>query len=98
MKKKSILAMFLAAGMLFSACGGTQASGTTDGTESIALEDSTQLAGGGSSSGKVELTVWGAEEDQELLTGGLTAAAGGIAAALIFGYLASVFFKGKRRG
>lgn len=32
------------------------------------------------------------------LTGGLTAAAGGIAAALIFGYLASVFFKGKRRG
>lgn len=32
------------------------------------------------------------------LTGGFTAAAGGIAAALIFGYLASVFFKGKRRG
>jgi stage V sporulation protein AE len=32
------------------------------------------------------------------LTGGLTAAAGGIAAALIFGYLAAVFFKGKRRG
>ncbi len=32
------------------------------------------------------------------LTGGFTAAAGGIAAALIFGYLAAVFFKGKRRG
>lgn len=32
------------------------------------------------------------------LTGGLTAAAGGIAAALIFGYLSAVFFKGKRRG
>ncbi len=33
-----------------------------------------------------------------VLTGGLTAAAGGIAAALCFGYLAAVFFKGKRRG
>ncbi len=32
------------------------------------------------------------------LTGGFTAAAGGIAAALIFGYLAAAFFKGKRRG
>ncbi len=32
------------------------------------------------------------------LTGGLTAASGGIASALIFGYLAAVFFKGKRRG
>lgn len=32
------------------------------------------------------------------LTGGLSAAAGGIAAALIFGYLAAVLFKGKRRG
>ena len=32
------------------------------------------------------------------LTGGLTAAAGGIAAALCFGYLAAVIFKGKRRG
>ena len=32
------------------------------------------------------------------LTGGLTAAAGGIAAALIFGYLSALFFKGKRRG
>ena len=32
------------------------------------------------------------------LTGGLTAAAGGISAALVFGYLASVLFKGKRRG
>ena len=32
------------------------------------------------------------------LTGGLTAAAGGISAALVFGYLAAVFFKGKRRG
>lgn len=29
------------------------------------------------------------------LTGGLTAAAGGIAAALIFGYLVCLFFKGK---
>lgn len=67
MKKKSILAMFLVAGMLFSACGGTQASGTTDGAESIAMEDSTQQTGGELSSGKVELTVWGAEEDQALL-------------------------------
>ena len=32
------------------------------------------------------------------LTGGFTAAAGGIAAALCFGYLAAIFFKGKRRG
>ena len=32
------------------------------------------------------------------LTGAFTAAAGGISAALIFGYLASVLFKGKRRG
>ena len=32
------------------------------------------------------------------LSGGLSAAAGGIAAALIFGYLAAIFFKGKRRG
>lgn len=32
------------------------------------------------------------------LTGGLTAAAGGIAAALVFGYLAAVMFRGKRRG
>lgn len=32
------------------------------------------------------------------LTGGMTAAAGGITAALVFGYLAAVLFKGKRRG
>ena len=32
------------------------------------------------------------------LTGGLGAASGGIAAALIFGYIAAVFFKGRRRG
>ncbi len=32
------------------------------------------------------------------LTGGLTAAAGGISAALVFGYLVAVMFKGKRRG
>lgn len=32
------------------------------------------------------------------LTGGLTAASAGIAAALIFGYFAAVFFKGRRRG
>ena len=32
------------------------------------------------------------------LTGAFTAAAGGISAALIFGYLAAVVFKGKRRG
>ena len=32
------------------------------------------------------------------LTGGLTAASGGIAAALIFGYLSAIIFKGKRRG
>ena len=31
------------------------------------------------------------------LTGGLTAAAGGIAAALIFGYLAALIFKGKTK-
>jgi stage V sporulation protein AE len=33
-----------------------------------------------------------------VLTGGLTAASGGIAAALIFGYFAAIIFKGKRRG
>ena len=32
------------------------------------------------------------------LTGAFTAAAGGISAALIFGYLSAVVFKGKRRG
>lgn len=32
------------------------------------------------------------------LTGGLSAAAGGVSAALIFGYLAAIMFKGKRRG
>ncbi len=32
------------------------------------------------------------------LTGALTAAAGGISAALIFGYLSAIIFKGKRRG
>lgn len=32
------------------------------------------------------------------LTGGLTAAAGGISAALVFGYLSAIAFKGKRRG
>jgi stage V sporulation protein AE len=32
------------------------------------------------------------------LTGGLTAASGGIAAAICFGYLSAVIFKGKRRG
>ena len=32
------------------------------------------------------------------LTGGFTAAAGGISAALIFGYIAAIFFRGKRRG
>lgn len=32
------------------------------------------------------------------LTGGLTAAAGGISAALVFGYLAAIMFRGKRRG
>lgn len=31
------------------------------------------------------------------LTGGLTAAAGGTTAALVFGYLAAVFFRGSRR-
>ena len=31
-------------------------------------------------------------------TGGLTAAAGGISAALVFGYLAAILFRGKRRG
>ena len=32
------------------------------------------------------------------LTGGLTSAAGGIAAAIIFGYIAALFSKGKPRG
>lgn len=32
------------------------------------------------------------------LTGGLSAAAGGIAAALVFGYLACLIFKGKTKG
>ena len=32
------------------------------------------------------------------LTGGITAAAGGIAAALVFGYLACLLFKGKPKG
>ena len=32
------------------------------------------------------------------LTGGFTAAAGGISAALVFGYLSAIIFKGKRRG
>ena len=32
------------------------------------------------------------------LTGGISAAAGGISAALVFGYIAAVAFKGKRRG
>ena len=32
------------------------------------------------------------------LTGAFTAAAGGISAALVFGYLSAVVFKGKRRG
>ena len=32
------------------------------------------------------------------LTGGLTATAGGISAAIIFGYLSAILFKGKRRG
>ena len=32
------------------------------------------------------------------LTGGFAAAAGGITAALVFGYLAAILFRGKRRG
>ena len=32
------------------------------------------------------------------LTGGLSAASGGIAAAICFGYLSAIIFKGKRRG
>ena len=32
------------------------------------------------------------------LTGGIAAASGGIAAAICFGYLSAVIFKGKRRG
>lgn len=32
------------------------------------------------------------------LTGGLTAASGGIAAALVFGYVAALIFKGKPKG
>ena len=32
------------------------------------------------------------------LTGGFTAAAGGISAALVFGYLSAIIFRGKRRG
>lgn len=71
MKKKSIIAMFLTLGMLFSACGGNQAE-VADGTESVPMEDFTQQNGGEPAQetlpgGKVELKVWGAEEDQALL-------------------------------
>ena len=61
MKKKSIIAMFLTLGMLFSACGGNQAE-VADGTESVPMEDFTQQNGGEPAQetlpgGKVELKV-----------------------------------------
>lgn len=66
MKKRSILTMFLMFGMVFCACGETQ-TGMTVGTESIPMEESTQQTEAELTGGKVALTVWGAEEDQELL-------------------------------
>lgn len=71
MRRKGILAMFLTFGMLLSACGGNQVA-VTDGTESVPMEDSVQQnaeeqTGETLPSGKVELKVWGAEEDQALL-------------------------------
>lgn len=69
MRKKGILAIFLTAGMMFSACGENQASDRIEGTESMSsVEENEWQAEAGTSDGRVELTVWGSEEDQELLT------------------------------
>ena len=71
------------------------------------MPDMTALAGAGATT---PLTGFGyliskgvreAVEEKGLLgalTGGISAAAGGIAAALIFGYLACLFFRGKPKG
>lgn len=67
MKKKGLMVIFLMFGMLVSACGGSQTD-SVEGTESIMIEDSAQSQTEKLSDGKVELTVWGAEEDQALLT------------------------------
>lgn len=64
MKKKSFLALFLVAAMLFCACGGKQADNVS--TESVASEDEASQMQENTDK-KVELTVWGAEEDQALL-------------------------------
>lgn len=67
MKKKGLMVVFLMFGMLVSACGGSQTD-SVEGTESIMIEDSAQSQTEKLSDGKVELTVWGAEENQALLT------------------------------
>lgn len=67
MRKKSVIGLFLVAGMLLSACGGSQSGEVPEGTESMPLEDSASQADKGLSDGTVTLTVSGAEEDQELL-------------------------------
>lgn len=64
MKKKSILALFLTAATLLGACGGSQTDDVSmESAASETVEQQTQAA----TDGKVELTVWGAEEDQALL-------------------------------
>lgn len=67
MRKKSVIGLFLVAGMLLSACGGSQSGEVPEGTESMPLEDSASQSDEGLSDGTVTLTVSGAEEDQELL-------------------------------
>lgn len=67
MRKKNVIGLFLVAGMLLSACGGSQSATVPDGTESMPLEDSAAQADKKVSDGTVTLTVSGAEEDQELL-------------------------------
>lgn len=65
MKLKKILAMFLALAMVFSlaACSSGDSENTQPGTPG----GTTQNPSGGGSDGPVNLTLWGAEEDQNLL-------------------------------